>query len=129
MLSSRPRLRICTGCESMPQGHAPLPPWRQYQVACRYVWLPMWIEEVPPDVLAKAQAEWEAARQDHLRNGGSMWYTLPPGPLHIVVPWFDSWSPSVLNGPLDPEIKRKHWEELRTYPLANQAMVARSNVL
>ena len=89
----------------------------------------MWIEEVPPDVLVKAQEEWEAARQDHLRNGGSMWYTLPPGPLHIVVPWFDSWSPSVLDGPLDPEIKRKHWEELRTYPLAKQVMVARSNAL
>lgn len=87
-------------------------------VVCRYVWLPMWVEEVPPGVLTQAETEWRAAKELHYKSGGSSYYTIAPGPLHIVIPWLDAWRPEMLEQPLDPILREEHWRELRAYPVA-----------
>lgn len=77
----------------------------------------MWVTENSGNALAKEKLEWRQARDLHIRRGGSSFYTLPPGPLHVIVPWLDFWQPEMLDTELDPAISQQHWQELRQYPL------------
>lgn len=84
--------------------------------ASRYVWLPMWVEDVPAEALAKDVREWEANKKSHLKAGGSILYTVPPAPIRVVVKWMEAWSPAVIDQELDVVTRLMHTAELHIYP-------------
>jgi len=82
----------------------------------RYVWLPMWVEDVPLEEVAADIQLWEANRQRHIDAGGSILYTVPPAPVRVVVKWSEAWNPSVIEKELDDETRMMQKSELRKYP-------------
>lgn len=78
----------------------------------------MWIEVLSRDEVKDAHRTWELDRitKSSEANLLGYWFTVPPGPLHAIVTWYNSWSPRILHEPLAPEFKAQHLKELRKYP-------------
>ena len=72
----------------------------------RYVWLPMWVEEVPAEEHEIEMADYRRAKAQHqLQNGSNSAFRRPPGPARVSVRWYDSWQLSILDKELDPQLR------------------------
>ncbi len=77
----------------------------------------MWVEEVSAEDLIEEQRRWEQAYELQKDQVDTIGFAVPPGPLHIIVPWLENWAPSVLVSELDSETRSKYLLEKFDYSL------------
>lgn len=77
----------------------------------------MWVEEIAAEDLEEERQRWQHAYDSQTNNAEAAEFAIPPGPLNIIVPWLESWSPSILMSDIDEETRRQYLLEQRDYTL------------